>query len=311
MKLFNLTSFAPFLALVAVACSAGESSPSAASAAATEHEIVGGTVAQAGTWPGTVAVYIDGAQGCGGTLVAPKWVVTAGHCVSSPSSENGGFDKIVAKKHKLSASGGESINVKKAYRHPDFDSSTMDNDIALLELEEESTETPVKFLQAGDVAKTLVEDAKLTVVGWGTTSEGSYSTSDDLRQVDVPFITNDTCKGFSQYEDLVDNQFCAGYTTSGKDSCQGDSGGPIYVKVGSETFQAGLVSWGIGCGRAEQPGVYTRVTSYIDWLKTTSDGAVDLGNGGGNNGGNGNGDAGAPNNDGGSNGDNDGSSNVE
>lgn len=293
MKLSPLSSLAALLAISAVACASGTTETGSASSASTDQqEIVGGTAAAEGAWPGTVAVYIGSSQGCGGSLIAPEWVITAAHCVTRTSAENGGIDKIVAKTLKLSA-GGESIKVKKAWRHEAYNSSTYANDIALLQLVSPSTETPVKFLPASAVEETLVTDASLTVVGWGTTRSGGFGGSDALLQVDVPYVANDKCKTFSGYSKLTDTQFCAGYDTAGKDSCQGDSGGPIFIKQGNETFQAGLVSWGIGCARANQPGVYTRVSQYFDWVKTTSGGAVDLtpapAPNNGNNGNNGNG----------------------
>lgn len=46
---------------------------------------------------------------------------------------------------------------------------------------------------------------------------------------------------------------------------QGDSGGPLMLNDGKWT-QVGIVSWGIGCGKGQFPGVYTRVTSFMNWI---------------------------------------------
>lgn len=72
-----------------------------------------------------------------------------------------------------------------------------------------------------------------------------------------------------QFNDLV---LCAGVLKGGMDSCQGDSGGPLMIPTGrlSEPtvyYQIGIVSYGIGCARADVPGVYTRVSSFVEWIE--------------------------------------------
>jgi secreted trypsin-like serine protease len=61
---------------------------------------------------------------------------------------------------------------------------------------------------------------------------------------------------------------CAGdLSNGGEDSCQGDSGGPLFVPDGGSGWvQVGIVSFGIGCGRRDFPGVYTRVARYQNWI---------------------------------------------
>ena len=55
---------------------------------------------------------------------------------------------------------------------------------------------------------------------------------------------------------------------------QGDSGGPLHASIGGQMFQIGVVSYGDGCGRAGYPGVYTRISSYKDWIRQTTGGQV-------------------------------------
>jgi len=107
-------------------------------------------------------------------------------------------------------------------------------------------------------------------------SEGAYSTSTDLREVDVPIISDATCKTYSGYSRITTNMICAGYASGGKDSCQGDSGGPLFQKISDKYVQIGIVSWGLGCARAGAPGVYTKIGNYNAWLKTNTQGAVDV-----------------------------------
>ncbi|KAB1252001.1 Tryptase beta-2 [Camelus dromedarius] len=93
-----------------------------------------------------------------------------------------------------------------------------------------------------------------------------------LKQVQVPIVENSVCDeqyhaGLSTADDfpiILDDMLCAG--RKGHDSCQGDSGGPLVCKTKGTWLQAGVVSWGEGCAQTERPGVYTRVTSYLDWI---------------------------------------------
>jgi trypsin len=239
----------------------------------TQDKIVGGQEATPGEFPGIVALYSGTSQVCGGTLVAANWVVSAGHCVIRPTQPNGGITKIVIGRHKLSvATDGESINVKRAIRHEGYNSSTLVNDISLFELETASTK-PLAKLISNEQAAGIVAAAMTTVAGWGTTREGGRP-SDVLMKVDVPVIANDVCKTYPRYNNVSDGMICAGYAEGGKDSCQGDSGGPLYMKVNDEWLHIGLTSWGIGCARANAPGVYTRTTTHLEWLKEKSGGAV-------------------------------------
>lgn len=80
----------------------------------------------------------------------------------------------------------------------------------------------------------------------------------------MPIIDRDTCASqYSSVGPVTDNMICAGYPEGEKDACSGDSGGPLVD--GSGTL-VGIVSWGAGCARAGQPGVYTRVGNYIEWI---------------------------------------------
>ncbi len=241
--------------------------------ATSDSAIVGGTLAASSAWAGTAALFSGRYQVCGGTLAAPGWIITAAHCIE-PSAANGGITRVVIGRNNLtSAATGESVTVKRAIAHPDFNGMTMDNDIALLELSAAANTAPVKVVSETTFGS-FGTTATVTVVGWGRTSETSFSSSSRLRQVDVPLIPLAQCQTYPQYEDVTDNQLCAGLPQGGKDSCQGDSGGPLYAKIGTSTYLAGVVSWGIGCARANAPGVYTKVANYEAWLSTTSAGAI-------------------------------------
>ena len=97
--------------------------------------------------------------------------------------------------------------------------------------------------------------------------EGGLYTSSVLQEVSLPVVPMQACKKvFSRYA-IEKTQLCAGSEQGGMDACQGDSGGPMYSYKDGTLIQVGIVSWGEGCARAGLPGVYTRVSEYLDWIK--------------------------------------------
>ena len=233
-------------------------------------DIVGGTTATAGEYPWQARVAPSGYSiFCGGTLIATQWVLTASHCVDGRSASS---FTVTLGDHNVSSNEGteQARSVSQIIMHPSYNSSTLDNDVALMKLSSPVTlnarvqTIPLVNAPADD---SLVANGILaTVTGWGATSEGGSSSS-VLRKVQVPIVSNTTCN--SAYGGgITANMICAGYSAGGKDSCQGDSGGPFVVANGSGWKLAGVVSWGDGCARANKYGVYARVSRYISWIES-------------------------------------------
>jgi len=159
--------------------------------------------------------------------------------------------------------------------HPGFNTgkSELQDDIALIRLERPVHHPAARVVQlpSNRVEQTFAFTGACAVVtGWGV-SGPSEAPTQSLQKVDVPIA--DFAKCNANYGGRVSQQaLCAGYEAGGKDSCQGDSGGPLVVTGGPTGWtQAGIVSWGDGCGRAGKPGVYTRVAPYIEWIQKTVD----------------------------------------
>lgn len=110
------------------------------------------------------------------------------------------------------------------------------------------------------------------VSGWG-----AYDPSKDdmlsptLKAAAVPVLSLDTCRNSDIYggkqQQILDSMLCAGHLKGGIDSCGGDSGGPLVCEKDGRLELSGIVSWGDGCAKKNRPGVYTRVSSFLPWIK--------------------------------------------
>ena len=154
-------------------------------------------------------------------------------------------------------------SVKKITIHPSYNSNTMQNDVAVIEV---MTDVPSGLTPVTLNSGTSNEAAGLltTVIGWGTLTEGG-SSPDALQEVNVNVVATSTCN--TNYGGgITSAMMCGAWPGGGRDSCQGDSGGPFFVLYGGVFVQTGVVSFGDGCARAESPGVYARVSALRAWI---------------------------------------------
>jgi trypsin len=224
-------------------------------------QIVGGVTATAGEFPFMVRLgNSPGQQWCGASLIATNWVLTAAHCLSGETASS---VYATAGDHRIASSDGteQSRQGSRIFIHPSYNAATYNNDIALMKVS--SSFTLNSRVSTIGVRGLPGIGSQLTVIGWGATREGG-SGANTLRKVNVSLQSASSCSSAYPGE-ITGNMFCAGEVNGGKDSCQGDSGGPIFV--GGQ--QVGVVSWGYGCARARQYGVYTLASNYTTWIQNT------------------------------------------
>lgn len=207
---------------------------------------------------------------CGGSLVAPDVVLTAGHCMKETVEEmsviiNGYHDSFVVEPDQHPRMVVEMI------RHPNYDTEKFYNDVLLLRLDEPVYDVP--FVELNKDRKQPKVGEEVTVMGLGALAEGG-DYPELLQEVDLGIIDFDTCNNDYVSVDLgpliEDTMVCAGTVTNmPQDSCQGDSGGPMINQFG---VQVGVISFGLGCAREGFPGVYQRTAvlkGQEDWIGTT------------------------------------------
>ncbi|KAM8905365.1 coagulation factor VII [Spinachia spinachia] len=230
--------------------------------------IVGGTECPKGECPWQVLLLLKGKALCGGVIYKPTWILTASHCMEDVEVR---FLEVVAGEHNTEVLEGteQRLQVSQVITHQNYSKITVDHDVALLRLA-----APVRYstyavpacLPSRQLAERELWAVGLhTVSGWGRISEKG-PTSDLLRRLRVPRIRTQRCQEESGVR-LTENMFCAGYIEGRQDSCKGDSGGPLVTEYRGTWFLLGIVSWGRGCARPGQYGIYTRVSNYLDWIQ--------------------------------------------
>jgi secreted trypsin-like serine protease len=234
-----------------------------------KFEIVGGVeVKDRDLYPWMTALIrrSDNRQFCGGSLVAPNWVVTAAHCLFRRTPE---YLYVILGLLELDKEPKERIDIQEIIIHPNYNPDTFDFDVALLRLAQASKQNTIAIIPSGDPAGLTTPGTMATIIGWGALKEGG-KTSIKLMHVDVPIISNEEANTLYG-GGITENMIAAGYQEGGKDACQGDSGGPFVVKDENlNLVLAGATSWGIGCARPKLPGLYGRLSVLGDWVRKTA-----------------------------------------
>jgi secreted trypsin-like serine protease len=206
-------------------------------------------------------------QFCGGSVIAPNWIVTAAHCIKNSIVQTNPSRVSVVAGTAFYEVGGERLEVDKLFVHPSYVDAGQGNDIALLKLKTASTRGVPIALVAPDGE--LRATTPVSVSGWGALFEGGQG-SKELLGVTMPVVSSQVCNAPEVYSgQITDTMFCAGEREGGIDSCQGDSGGPVWATLQNTPSLVGIVSWGEGCARRLKYGVYTRVSAMRGWVDST------------------------------------------
>lgn len=251
--------------------------------------VVGGVPAALGAWPWMAAIFVGGVftfVSCGGVLINEQYILTAAHCV---------VDKATGLKKKESdytvrlgdldiavdtdKATPVDFKVIELIPHAEYNPTLIKNDIAIMKLDKPLTQftdfiRPICLPPIPSLPTSQFEDTTPFIAGWGTV-EFRGESSNVLRQVSLRVTAKAACQSaFDRFKVTIsDTQLCAGFALGGKDACQGDSGGPLMLPDPDTNlwYSIGVVSVGFKCAEPGFPGIYSRTSAYLDWIKKNAE----------------------------------------
>ncbi|RZB70352.1 uncharacterized protein BDFB_004195 [Asbolus verrucosus] len=254
-----------------------------------DNKIVGGTETYLGEFPWLALLkYVKRNKiqyACSGSLINEQYVLTAAHCVDPDiirRKDLGKLQSVILGEYDIRnetdciyqrygedcADPPQVFSAKDYVIHPNYNSSTMINDIAIIRLDRKAIFSDyVRPICLPPSNFNMQGNETFTISGWGRTETEKRSSI--KRKASLKYVEQARCDKYNGRRRLSNRQICVG-VGNGVDSCYGDSGGPLMLdrRTGSgfATFIVGMVSYGYGQLCGSFPGVYTYVPPYIDWI---------------------------------------------
>lgn len=266
-RLWTLTS----LVLALDGCSSGDVASDRSPVARDSQAIIGGSNTSNEAFPWSVRLSHNGKLSCGGSLIAPDWVLTVAHCLM----------KVPTSGYAVQLGSGELISASEVIPHPDYvnDPTVAQRfDVGLIHLSTPATLSSV----VGTVRLALGDDQPglaATAIGWGMTNHDTDAPAlpNQLQEVSLPVVPNSYCnKVLKKRNFLYDEELCAGFPNGFKGVCFGDSGSALIVQRSDGVWEHIGMPSGVSVGQqilfiSGEPcdyfAIFTRTSSMISWIR--------------------------------------------
>ena len=227
--------------------------------------------------PWVASIRKSGKHRCGGTLITPNWIITAGHCLDEDYftfSQSFNIPRKIRSLENITifVSGLQKeipVSNVKVYCHPKFSKATLHHDVALWRL---NVSIQLDSWPILDSSEDSFAGWIGMALGWG--SDWKYGEiAHNLHKVLLPILARNACMAALGESIVLSGMICAG-GLSKQDTCKGDSGGPLVVAESQSSgikpvyYLVGVVSWGLHCGVFGYPGIYTSVSEHLEWIKS-------------------------------------------
>lgn len=246
--------------------------------------VVGGSPASLAINPWQVALVSAGGsdntidQYCGASIIGTKWLITAAHCIDARLGPTAMAILFGTDDLRLP---GRRISVAKYVVHPDFreipvgSTVVYDNDLALIQLFADEQAFRGRIVQGPpNFMPDLMIGTPIRVTGWGMT-DNPYQRTATLQGVELPYVSNKACNAARSYNGIVSkSMLCSGPDLPKANFCYGDSGGPATADINGHRRLVGIVSWILDCQTPYQYSVFTRLSKYVEWVRTQTMGEV-------------------------------------